>query len=1311
MPEQDESQLGQNTDKAVDSVKEVGKKAGKAGGKAAKWGGKKAIGKLMGGAKRKAALLAVKGAAVLIKAFIAVMMAFLPYILAIFALVAFVVFINHIFIDSRGAQQEYNIEDTETMNEYTDIVNEYGDPEIMALSEENAFLQIFYQNEVEQSYWKFYEDDDDIVLDFAGGREPLNADVQDKYGREKFFQLTAMNLYALDEHLNGLEAITPQTFIQPVSFTLENDELAFQPLTDENGNLVVQSHKFEQEGEDDEGTPLYRKVYDDDENPVLTEGVWDYGFAPVYHYESFTEERQFRSAITGAEIWDIDEQRMRPMTPEELHQFTENGQVAVYDEWRSEFSLESGQSRARGSASDIELIEDIEDVDVWMIKDAVTPMGIIRNEIEQVWQPTNEIRNQSHTIVKNVPIEKEREVQATDDNGNPLWYAMDPQARYVRERTPLNQTGIDGPRPIRDTDPSVNWYGWGVVPTGFPSLPSTPEDEYRVLQDVPQGWTIEWRWVPTTRHTTEPGNDAQIVWTTETYYELIEKEHTVQTQGMQWENIPRYVGEPDTSELSGIDYYIEYFENYENYVTADSLENNPIDYLNRAKEEEADGVYNQVNQQHGQSPWYDAPKSIEERLEGEPPNRNEHPLMKEVRSLQLQHLHSSSRSHVDLSDIDFGVESDSEAVQNATEFISEFIEYGNRYGVDPMMLIALAAHESNGRHFANAGEKQSSGVRRSYTYPENVGGEADAAAIGIMQVRPLNRGNASYARPVNAFNQETGQMESFSATASELHDPAVNIRFGAMLISSEIRQANHDILTGMASYHYGIRFTRFVQNNGYGSWSPEAAQAYIDSGEAGVAGYIQQVLKYYLPMEDYPYPWAMDEDGNKIGQELDGVEFASGEAVNIDVANSVARQRRGSGGALQKGAEILAEKIVDDWAMPTFRFLAQVGGWFADGLRTLTNFIGLTSNMDRTDYYRIENTVAGQAGRTLLFTMMAYEEGLYVNEYEELDPEDFEERFIQSFTQHVRQTDRTGMRINPLEFFPDGHEKPVASVDITSEYGSRMESEAHQPGIQLGVPGSTRVYAVADGTIESIGEHDIVINHGNGVKTFYSQLGEIVISDYEPGDAITKGQTLARGARKDAPSAMEPDSFFFQLERGGRFMDPTWIVDPSVISGGSLGIDPNATDFQHPYYGQPSGSYSLTSPWGWRIHPIYGDRRHHAGQDWGTGGVNLPVGSIGDGVVTHSQYHNSWGHLVVVHHDDVDLGDGRNVYSLYAHLSSSSPLPVGHRVTRGDILGNTGTTGDSTGIHLHLEVIVMNGTTPLSRNGVNQTIDPMSVLP
>ncbi|HWH30478.1 MAG TPA: M23 family metallopeptidase, partial [Mycobacteriales bacterium] len=105
----------------------------------------------------------------------------------------------------------------------------------------------------------------------------------------------------------------------------------------------------------------------------------------------------------------------------------------------------------------------------------------------------------------------------------------------------------------------------------------------------------------------------------------------------------------------------------------------------------------------------------------------------------------------------------------------------------------------------------------------------------------------------------------------------------------------------------------------------------------------------------------------------------------------------------------------------------------------------------------------------------------------------------------------------------------------------------------------------------------------------------------------------------------------------------------------------------------------LTSRYGWRTHPIYGDRRFHAGIDLG-GGYGAPVLATESGVVIYSGYASGYGTLVVVAHGD-------SISSAYAH-NSAILVTEGQRVSRGQTIARIGNAGNSTGPHLHFEIRV-----------------------
>ena len=115
----------------------------------------------------------------------------------------------------------------------------------------------------------------------------------------------------------------------------------------------------------------------------------------------------------------------------------------------------------------------------------------------------------------------------------------------------------------------------------------------------------------------------------------------------------------------------------------------------------------------------------------------------------------------------------------------------------------------------------------------------------------------------------------------------------------------------------------------------------------------------------------------------------------------------------------------------------------------------------------------------------------------------------------------------------------------------------------------------------------------------------------------------------------------------------------------------------------PVSSRRITSTFGGRASPGGIGSTNHKGIDIGGVGYTTEIHAAKAGTVIVSQYSSSYGNYVVVSH-----GSGNT--TLYAHLSSRS-VSVGQYVNQGDVLGITGSTGNSTGPHLHFE-ITENGT-------------------
>ncbi len=127
------------------------------------------------------------------------------------------------------------------------------------------------------------------------------------------------------------------------------------------------------------------------------------------------------------------------------------------------------------------------------------------------------------------------------------------------------------------------------------------------------------------------------------------------------------------------------------------------------------------------------------------------------------------------------------------------------------------------------------------------------------------------------------------------------------------------------------------------------------------------------------------------------------------------------------------------------------------------------------------------------------------------------------------------------------------------------------------------------------------------------------------------------------------------------------------------------------YYPLPSAYTRISSPFGNRIHPITGRASFHGGIDL-PAPRNTPIYAVRGGVVSISDYSSSYGNYVVIQHDN-------GTSSLYGHMNSRA-VQVNSIVKQGQVIGYVGTTGSSTGNHLHLEI---------RKNGIR--VNPVNYFP
>ncbi len=142
-----------------------------------------------------------------------------------------------------------------------------------------------------------------------------------------------------------------------------------------------------------------------------------------------------------------------------------------------------------------------------------------------------------------------------------------------------------------------------------------------------------------------------------------------------------------------------------------------------------------------------------------------------------------------------------------------------------------------------------------------------------------------------------------------------------------------------------------------------------------------------------------------------------------------------------------------------------------------------------------------------------------------------------------------------------------------------------------------------------------------------------------------------------------------------------YFFTPTAKDGGWF--DGNGSSIIRSFLRTPIDGARITSQFGMRVHPVLGFEKMHKGTDFGAP-VGTPIYAAGDGVVNWAAMKGPNGNLVIIQHDN-----GWQTY--YLHMNAFGPgITAGVRVHQGQTIGYVGTTGRSTGPHLHYEMHIAN---------------------
>lgn len=270
--------------------------------------------------------------------------------------------------------------------------------------------------------------------------------------------------------------------------------------------------------------------------------------------------------------------------------------------------------------------------------------------------------------------------------------------------------------------------------------------------------------------------------------------------------------------------------------------------------------------------------------------------------------------------------------------------------------------------------------------------------------------------------------------------------------------------------------------------------------------------------------------------------------------------------------------------------------------------------------------------------------------------------------------------------------RPFQPPEQNWESGHRgVDLEARAGDSVLAAVGGVVVFAGRVG-----GKPAISIDHGDGRRTTY----EPVIAEVQVGTRVSAGTVIGRLAK----GSHCPDGcLHWGLKEGRTYLDPLTLVS---TAGGGLRLLPAgdrarvarearararaaAVAARAFTAGDSAGSPGsgflrpvpgvVTSPFGMRFHPMLQVWKLHDGTDFGAA-CGTPIRAAQSGRVTAAYYNAGYGHRLLIDHGSVS---GPGVVTAYNH-ATRYVVGRGDQVNRGQVIGYVGTTGYSTGCHLHL---------------------------
>ncbi|OKL46416.1 hypothetical protein BSR29_06490 [Boudabousia liubingyangii] len=260
----------------------------------------------------------------------------------------------------------------------------------------------------------------------------------------------------------------------------------------------------------------------------------------------------------------------------------------------------------------------------------------------------------------------------------------------------------------------------------------------------------------------------------------------------------------------------------------------------------------------------------------------------------------------------------------------------------------------------------------------------------------------------------------------------------------------------------------------------------------------------------------------------------------------------------------------------------------------------------------------------------------------------------------------------------------------TTEFPTRSRAARRQSGEVLGTPvhatenrelpaESSWTRSIRGSLLVALAAATVIVPVSGMVTPGGSQANAAPVSTPAWADTIeSKIDAAEATALRSKPAAAARAAVREQLQDNERCLK----VAASANGTRTALVKPDATEAKDDFLFWPlsRGTYRIASGYGMRVNPVLGIYRLHAGVDM-AGAAGTPIHSVADGVVKRVSWDSGLGYSAEIYHPS------RNITTVYGHMiSGSSNLRVGQEVSAGDQVGLLGSTGNSTGPHLHFEV-------------------------